>query len=341
MSWLPPPEKQAEIQFRFAKFLSYRARMLLIVLFLLGGLALQLLQSMRLGLLLLLIASLLSFVKGYRVVESASGGETWSRVTPDEYARVRQRSEQQKAWDRDWFDITSSWGVLLFLVMAAFCVFVWVALGRVAHPLARFYWLADCVVLLAPHWITGTRRYLKKDKLIIKIELLRQVLEALKAPSDLQVFPMVATRETRGGHATPVDARLLVHVLNAPEWFLGLQVQVAINSVQGTDYPYLYAVLIGRKGGALPAAWARVKQAVADAAVAPASLAPATFLDRLIEKLTGPKMPTFEHSAQEDVDVLVIRQTTTKNSGYTTNPEAAIRIVRIAADAARRILAAA
>ena len=34
--------------------------------------------------------------------------------------------------------------------------------------------------------------------------------------------------------------------------FLGVQVQVSINSVQGKDYPYLYAVVLGKGNFSLP-----------------------------------------------------------------------------------------
>jgi hypothetical protein len=34
--------------------------------------------------------------------------------------------------------------------------------------------------------------------------------------------------------------------------FMGVQLQVTLNSVQGTDYPYLYAVILGKEGFKLP-----------------------------------------------------------------------------------------
>ena len=39
--------------------------------------------------------------------------------------------------------------------------------------------------------------------------------------------------------------------------FLGVQVQVALNNVQGTDYPYLYAVVLGKGEFVLPSVPAR------------------------------------------------------------------------------------
>lgn len=340
MSLFPPPDKRAEVQFRFAKFISYRARMALVGLFLAAGFAVQLLAGFWWGLPLLVAGAALGMVKGYRPKEAFVSEEKWSRVTPDEFIRIREKAARQKAWDRDPLDITNPVGGLLFAGLGVVCVIVGVALGFGIHWRLGVYWLADCAILVLPHWFTGTRGYLKKDRLIVKIEALQQVMAALREPSDLQVLPMLATRQTVDGKDSPVDARLMVHVLNAPAWFLGMQVQVSLNNVQGTDYPYVYAVLIARPEGGLPTRWEGVKDAVAAAAAAGAA-APAApgLLGKFLQWVNRPAAPAFESSCKEGVDVLVIRQTTTKNSGYHTPPPLAIRIVNVAADAARKILA--
>ena len=49
------------------------------------------------------------------------------------------------------------------------------------------------------------------------------------------------------GQPHPVDARLMARPAREDtSGFLGVQVQVAMNNVKGTDYPYLYAVVLGK-----------------------------------------------------------------------------------------------
>ena len=149
--------------------------------------------------------------------------------------------------------------------------------------------------------------------LIIKINLLEKMMAILSQPSDIQVLLMLSTNDVKGGGRIPMDARLLIRFLNAPDYFLGMQIQISMNSVQGTFYPYLYCVLIAKREMTL------------------------------FEKGTQwihqtPSKIVFEKKRLEDVEVLVIHQKTTRNSGYHTNLKAADRIVQTSLDLARKLL---
>ena len=63
---------------------------------------------------------------------------------------------------------------------------------------------------------------------------------------------MLALREGRRGKY-PVDARLMLRPSKEDATgFLGVQVQVSLNNVRGTDYPYLYCVVLGKDAFPLP-----------------------------------------------------------------------------------------
>jgi hypothetical protein len=102
--------------------------------------------------------------------------------------------------------------------------------------------------------------------------------------------------------------------VNAPDYFLGVQVQISINSVEGRDYPYLYCVIIAKQE-------ANIFNKKHD----------------IIYSLQ-PNWITFEETVSEGVDVLVIRQYTTKTSGYYTNAKASNAIVNTAIAAARKLV---
>jgi hypothetical protein len=85
----------------------------------------------------------------------------------------------------------------------------------------------------------------------------------------------------------PIDVKFCVKIQNQHPDFLGLYGQIVIN----VGYPYFYVVLVTREGYGL---------------------------QEMCESYTPPDNITKEYKVEEDVEVLVIRQTTTKTSGYQT-----------------------
>ena len=83
----------------------------------------------------------------------------------------------------------------------------------------------------------------------------RAVIEALR-PGVIEPFrppsgPLAV--EVSAGQPHPVDARLMARPAHEDaSGFIGLQVQVSLNNVRGTDYPYLYAVILGKEAFAFP-----------------------------------------------------------------------------------------
>ena len=61
-----------------------------------------------------------------------------------------------------------------------------------------------------------------------------------------QILMVKAEREGEKATAFPRDVKAIVSFASAPATFLGLQLQIAINSVQGADYPYCYCVILFR-----------------------------------------------------------------------------------------------
>ncbi len=336
MSLFPSPDKDGQIKFILAKSLPYKTRMSLVAALLLAGLGLQLMFSFWAGLAALLAGSLLGMVKGYDARLYPKTFETWERVTPDEYAKIKLKADQLSRWDEDLFDITNTAGVLAFAAACAACAGAYLVLAA-TFGFPYGYWIfigLDALVVLAPLWFTGVREYLRKDKLIIKINLLESVMKLLTAPSDVQVFPMLALAKTEGERTEPEDARLLVKLIGAPAAFYGLQVQVSINSVQGKDYPYLYCVLIGKEGAGLLAGYERFLPKPKE-----------SFGSSLSQFfLRGLGLPAqrlvYEAQKNRDVDILVIRQYAQGNIGYSTSPENAASLVTAALEMAKKLLEA-
>lgn len=331
MPLFPPPEKQGEIKFFFAKGMPYRLRMAVIAAALPAGLAVQLLFSFWTGLALLVVASLLGIVSGYDARPELAPGVDWARVTPDEYRKVKAKAEALKNWDSDAFDFSNPRGMVVIVLMGVTGLGVYFFLA-VSMALPEDFWVyptLDAAVLLMPLWVTGVREYLKRDKLVIKIKHLEEMMRRLEEPSDVQVHPMLGLRSTADGKKIPEDARLMVKLVGAPEDFMGLQVQLSINSVKGTDHPYLYCVIIAKKGSLFFDNYAAHK--------APADESSMSGLFKLIG-LAG-YGPVYEPAPAEDVDVLVIRQRADRNGGYSTDLKQSWKIVSVALEMARGLCA--
>jgi len=311
----PDPERRDDIKFLFFKSTPYNKRLVVILSCIVIGLIVQLFYSFWLGLILLVLATAMGLVRGYDLkIEGKRKSEKWDQVTPDEYKKIEAKQKELAHWDLDAFDITNPLGGAIFVVLGIVAFLILLVLLKQPGD-AGIYWALDCLVLLAPHWVTGVKRYLRQDRLIVKIKLLEKVIEELSRPSDIQVLPMLATQATKEERRFPTDARLMLRLIGAPAAFLGIQVQISINSVQGTDYPYLYCVLLARSEAGLFAGWRDIVK----------------------------EMPEFRESIlpdeprnEEGVDVMVIRQKTTRTSGYHTKPDQAISIVTFAVKVARR-----
>jgi hypothetical protein len=74
---------------------------------------------------------------------------------------------------------------------------------------------------------------------------------------------------------------------------------VVLNEVQGSSFPYFYVVLVARRDSGLRS---------------------------LYDDFSAPAEIISEFKYQDDVEVLVVRQKTTKTSGYHTKTPAALRI---------------
>jgi hypothetical protein len=109
----------------------------------------------------------------------------------------------------------------------------------------------------------------------------------------------------------PLDAKLLLKMKdNPPEGFLTIQYQLSMNSVQSKLYPYLYAVIVAKKEFDLIDKFQKRKK-------------------EIVERLNDIKVNLTLQAkhAEKDVEILIIRQRTTKTSGYYTKNKIIKRII--------------
>jgi len=285
------------VVFLLWRSLSYGKRLVLSFGLILAGLAIQILtESFLAGALPILAGNLLLLVRGYnnRVdfgrYDAAAQWETAELKKLDELLVLDKKIRK---WDFSLLDVSNIAGGALFAGVFLGLGF----LALITSGLARALVL-DAMILLLPHWITGIRSTLVLPRLLVKVGTMRELLQDVGPQvKDQKVDLMVLLKGKE--KRLPDDIKLRISSASQNKDFLGLYAQVVANEVNGTSYPYLYVVLVAKKGYGLRNAFDQYHP--------------------------RPGM-TKEFKDQDEVEVIVIRQETTPRSDYHTDRQTASAI---------------
>ena len=312
---LPDYKHRNELRFHVAG-IPYNARLALVLGLWATGLIVQAVLGWILpGAAVILAGTILALTRGYSNEPPGrlQGEKRWETVTLERFERIAQLDAESRRWDRSaWIDATNPWGCLTGLLLLAAVIVASASLGTVSIQLAGAC-AADAAALFAPFWITGIRRYYHCTELMIRVGALQNIVSRVSGSGagGLTAVPMLELQKTTAGDI-PQDVKLIVQFNDAPENFLGIQVQVSLNNVQGTKYPYLYCVILARPDFGLKK-W------------------------NLQSDARGEKITT-EYKKTSELELIVVRQTTTQKSGYHTNRSAQIRVFDAALEICRRNL---
>ncbi len=319
LRWLgfPLPSDRDIIRFHFAKDLSYGSRILVSIFLLVLGFAIQLIfMNAWAGVPFLIPAVGLVLVRGYdsRIrLKTFSMDSNWTEVSIDKIQELEDLRLRTKTWDKDTWDISNPRGCFgLFLwVIIAFAVAA--GLGLLVRSFTIFLVLIiDAAIIAIPQWFSGMRFILTQPNLAVRVALLLKLERKFHGMNRKGERFKPALMLTRGedGKTVPVDARFSVVLPNSPEGFYGLQAQININLVQGRSYPYFYCVLAAKPGFDLQ------------------------IYENRIRKI---KNLMVEYQQDNRAEVLVLRQRTTKRSGYHTRDRTCVEILEAALKAGRMI----
>jgi hypothetical protein len=241
-----------------------------------------------------------------------TGAREWRGAEAEHLAKVIRINDKSKSWDQSFLDVTCGLGCLGFILAVGAVIGGTMILGAMDQESLALTWLLDGSILLPPHWITGVRSVLTNDPLTVKARMLLEVVNAWQpeARPGEKMLPQMEVLNTPDGQI-PMDAKMVLQMESLGKDFLGLQIQVCLNNVQGADYPYLYCVLVAR---------------------------PALKINQQLSP-EAPSGIVVEPKSQEDVEILIVRQFTTKTSGYHTDTATALRIFNYALDLARQLRA--
>ena len=281
--------------------ISILPRSILIIVLLSAGIMLQMIHILA-GFILVLGGILLTLLKPVTNVPSYKKSEQgkWVNVTDQEFTRIREHYKRAKKWANNYFNLFTIKGNLFFLFLALPGVCVGYYLSRFSRSLVNI-WVLDYGAFTALFFLTGERNPHQPKDLLLKIGEFMKIMEFLRErpDPDIVIQPMMEVKPAGKTKSVPTDARLFLKFRSAPVEFIGLQFQISLNRVGSRSYPYLYAVLLGRRGFDFKK---RLSSSGASA------------IAKDLKKIF-----TLETKRTGDVDILVFRQTTTKTTGYHTS----------------------
>jgi hypothetical protein len=229
----------------------------------------------------------------------------WAPADPDWHREIEERARKGRRWDQSFWDITSPLVIITAVVLGAVGFVVFAVGAALFDGLAWLPFSLAALCLWAPLFINGTRAPWHPNQLLIKAEALEPVGELAEAaaPGRYDLVPLLGLMEGKRGRY-PVDARIMLRPKEDDGGgFIGVQVQVCINSVQGKNYPYLYCVVLGKSGFRID---------------------------------DGGSSLVCEHGHGDDVSYLVVRQYADRRGGWHTDVGAVARIVHDAVEIAER-----
>ncbi|MFQ5808729.1 MAG: hypothetical protein ACE5JM_03830 [Armatimonadota bacterium] len=290
----------------------------------------------------LLVAMLLALVRGGSNRPRGRGPRQWEKVTVEEFERVVEIEAQTQRFKSKLGPmslVSCAGGCALagaLALVVGVCAFVFLVSPE-SQPLAITLGI-DALTLVIPMWLCGLTVPWQPQELLMKVKALLNVYHHVTMVPDPQISisPMLEVRKATGGKM-PTDARMLIRWKSAPEGFIGVQVQVSINKVQSSKYPYLYCVLLARGGFPLHE---RVKPLLAPPE-RPSGLK--RFLgggsaqEKKEARFSTYRGEVAELTQEKDVEIVVLRQKAV-GTGYHTQAWAQRRVLQNAMSLARAVL---
>lgn len=320
------------------------------------GILVQLLIGCLLGWPLILAGCLLSAMHRIRTKPMDSPPYKWQNADISELERIVTIPQRTSGRGRRPYDILASsgcWTCVVSAIAIVFAPLIIVLSIRQQLPSVDFApnlirpildggsvlaaWGLDASTILFIFWFAGSISVWEPPHIAEKAEYLYRIYLKFSDDHDLEFQPSLLMAKSRD-RWVPFDCRMQVRLKSAPPEFIGIQIQVAMNSYKDKMLPYCYSVLLAQRGFGL------------QEKVTPHVLPPGDDGWRgLGAWLTGGNAKrevdfshfddsVVEEASDRDVEVVVVRQVTTASMGFRTTQGEAEEVFRDALKLARLIL---
>ena len=332
------------VSFRFFPELDLVTRFLLMAGLVVAGFFVQLMFGLLWGWPLVALGMLLGIVRGVRVQPQTGGPQQWKTTTLEELEDIEKLAKEiyNRLSAADIFRINTWKGcrtlAVAFIGLAVTSAFLWwfvdvpATRAPVMRRLVTPIWVVDFITLMIPVWFAGWIHIWEPPHLSKKVNYLLAIYHAFSSEPELEFVPSLLVEE-KDGSMVPHDCRLLVRIRSAPPEFIGIQVQVSMNNVRGTIYPYCYSVIIAKPGFCLKQRIENAYQASEGSSTGGLTLPFSISKARRKSKLPRFRETLVEVKSESEVDVAVMRQST-----YFTSIDEATAVFTDALDLAKLLL---
>lgn len=286
-------EDKGVIVFHVWKSLPYNLRLLLAFFLIVVGFLIQYYGSLLPGLFFLVGGNSLLLVKGYdnriKLGKLKLSGE-WVKTDRQHIEQIIELNKKMRFWDRSAFDVTNASGRALFIFFLSVLFIFWLLAYGTDNYYMQFL-AVDAAFLFIPHWLSGLKRITTLPFLMLKIGIYKKLLkdnEEIVKDLDINFMVYVKGEDAK----LPTDIKMKVDFKNAPEDFMGMYAQISLNNVQGRYYPYFYVVLVAKNS--------------------------LQMTNKYFNRINVSRSIIKEKSNENNLDIIIIRQHTTKTSGYHT-----------------------
>ena len=286
-------DEQGIVVFHIWKSLPYKTRMFLSYFLIIIGIIIQIYGALGIGLIFIIGGNSLLLVKGYdnriKLGKFSASGE-WIKSDKEHLHQIIEMNKKLSKWDRSIMDISNPLGTISFIFIVLFFGILYLyALADWNYSLELIS--IDALVLLLPHWFSGMKRISTTPLLLRKIAIFNKILKEFDtALSDKKINFMIYVKGK--DKKLPQDVKMKIDFPQQAEEFMGLYAQISLNNVQGNYYPYFYVVLVAKP---------ELK-----------------ILDKYYDKINIKRPLIKEKTKQDNLEIIIIRQFTTKTGGYHT-----------------------
>ena len=307
------PEKQDSVKFYVMKNLSYSNRMIFYFSLLAVGFIFQIILMKAFpGVVFLICASVLNLARGFDnfvKITNYDKDKNWTQVDMVQINRVIDIGRKSKEWNKGKIDIFS----LIVLITGSIAFFTLYLGFKTSFSGLIWIFLIDVIILMIPIWFSGNLQVIKQRDLLTRVRIIKDLEEHFRSiKKEGESFrPALMLAKDKNGKSVPRNSRFSISFDDMPEGFYGIQAQININPVEGKRYPYFYCVIAAKSGFGL---------------------------EDYVKGISRKRDIVISCENDKDAEVIVIRQFTTKTSGYYTDIYVCKRILETAMTVARTIL---
>lgn len=270
-----------------------KLRYIIVLVVLALGISFQTLTSnFILAWIFILIAVLLLWMRNFSTKPNGVGlGVTqWQMVSEDLYKKAEGKLNEVSKRPKP----------INVAIIIPGILFLMYALSSVLETVNVIYFLVFALLLvLVPMLGTGKITYWAPDGLQYSMNQMSDLLVEFNDKVVVEYY-----LEMDPTYHIPLNSRLSLKLKDAPEGFIGIQVQTSANDVNGTLFPYTYCVLLAKKEFGLEEKLEQIKKT-----------------DKYSEIFGSRNKYVVDINDNEEVSVVVVRKKTGKTEYSTSKPE--------------------